>query len=591
MELKKYWEILVRRKWVVLLSIILLPLFAFLLFILTPTVYRSNAKLLIRTDNFKQLFVSDMPRNFGMFTYTDPDKIMNSIEEMMESTLVAGKVIQALDIRDRDGKLAKMGDFIDPSITTLIKSGKGVDIENVSVTEVFEIRGYSREPSRAKLITDGVASNFLAEFSREYRDAVAEVRKTMERRFAEVRASLDEAEKAVSEFKSENRLYNTSSHIDALIADLNTLESRSLALDIDLARLMVEVTPENPEVVKMAASKAVLEQQIREKQEILQGIPEKERMLNDLSHRVNSIKAVYNSMMLDLETAKSAEAMDLSNAVLIQPATEAKRYFPPAGEDYAPYIIMLAVIGLLAGVVLAFMFDFLDGNFKTPEEIEETLNHKAVVMLPRVKPSELGIVKGGASPFADSIYNLFSHLYIEKKEQEAIRAVSFAGMTSGAGISTMAAYSAYSLGQWGKRVLLIDGNLRNSSIHSMFGISADRGLSDYLSGDLGAQDIVKKTSMDNLDLITAGSTLMEAPLKGLHSDKLMSLVSDLNGKYDLILLDTPPFSAGSDTLLLSALVQKAVLVVQLGKTPKKAAQAFVGALARAGVEVFGVFVR
>lgn len=238
MELKKYWKILLGKKWIILFSTLLAPSLIFLTFILSPTVYQSKAKLLIRTKNFQQLFVRRVPgQTFGEFTYTDPDKLMNTIEETIENSVVLGKTIRTLNLRDANGEPLKIGDFLDPNFLTLLMKGKGVSIENISVTEIFELRGYSRDASEAKLIADEVISNFRTELYHMYRDDVFAVRTVLEKRIEDVNSRRGEAEKALASFKSQVQLYRTPPEIDFLIADINNAKTER-----DKIRRSLEVT-------------------------------------------------------------------------------------------------------------------------------------------------------------------------------------------------------------------------------------------------------------------------------------------------------------------------------------------------------------
>jgi len=685
MELKTYWEILLRRKWVIAGAVFLSPLFTLLIFLITPSIYQSKAKLLIKTDNFKQMFIENVPKQLGQITFTDPDKIMNSVEEMLESAPVVEKVIHKLNLHDNDGRLLKITDFIDPSLATLFLKRKGVDIENLSVSEIFEIRGYSTDPIEAKQISDEVIRNFSTEISSEYNKGIAEVRKILEKRLWDVNDRFIDAAKTISEFKFANQLYNISTQINTSISQMDSLGSekdkaiRSLEeakaslksireaswtsqqdfkdiqinidsnpliedykkqlvnLEMNIARLKIERTQEHPDLkianeqidiikrnIKEEISKSIvsqiegrvpfldniikeyvnslvsivestvrvkaLEEQIKEKQVLLDKIPEKERKLNDLNKEVDALKATYNSIFSDIETMKSVEDLDLTNAIIVQPAAKGVFYFPPSPDDYELFLAIAAAAGIPLGIFFAFLFDYLDGNLKTQEEIRRFLNQETVILLPKTSNSQLNIRGKDISPFAEYIYNLFARLNIFKGEK-ACQVISVVSTIGGSGNSTVATHTAYTLAQGGKKLLLVDGNLRKPILHKMFNLSIDNGLSNYLSNDIKTQNIIRKTFENNLDIITAGSLQIDNPQKNLQSSKFAKLLGDIKEHYDYIFVDTPSFSVGDDALIISSYTQKAILVVRQGKTQHKVAKEFVNILNKANVEILGVVTR
>jgi len=693
MEMRAYWEILLRRKWIIIISFLLLPLLTFVILILLPPVYQSKAKLLINLTNFKQMFIKNVPPHLGQITFTDKDKIMNSIEAAIESTPVVGKVIEKLNLQDSKGDLLKLDNFIDPSITTILFKKRGVDIENMSATEIFEIRGYSATGSEAKLIADEVIHHFSTEMADQYRRQMAEIRKVLEKRIMEVEVQLKREEKSIAEFKTANQLYDVTTQTSMMISEIKDLEterdkaSRAFEqskaslknlqeaswlnqqnlgdmtshqsdntvisgykeqlekLETSLAKMIKEKTDEDPVVkitkhqidlvkenirkeiskniasqfssrlsnslvtgsssfyntlstryadiiislVEIETGKKILDTQINSKQESLRNITEKTTKLSELQRRAGDLKTVYNSIFLDLETVRNTSDLDLTNAMVVQPADPGKYYFPHTFDDYEIYLGIAAVAGIFLGIFFAFLYDYLDRTLKTLDETKKVLNQGIVVKFPKVKRSQLNILETTQSPFTEPIYNFFTQAngFRNAKGGQAIAVVSTSGK---AGNSTVAVHAACVLARGNKRVLLVDGNLRGPVLHEAFNIPNDKGLSDYLLNGLAAQDIVSKTFENNLDMITAGSVWMESPQIHLQSKKFEKLLEEMLKLYDFILFDTPPFSSGADGLIISIYARKVILVVRQGRTPQKAAKELVNMLEKENAAVWGVVV-
>lgn len=132
-----------------------------------------------------------------------------------------------------------------------------------------------------------------------------------------------------------------------------------------------------------------------------------------------------------------------------------------------------------------------------------------------------------------------------------------------------------------QQALMIDCDLRRPSLQGLFGFHYSKGLTNYLRGDENISDIIFTTGLPKLSIIPAGSP-PDNPSELLSSDKMSALVRELTSIYDdrLILLDTPPFHAASETLVLSQLVDKVVLVVRWGKSGRENVKKMVDQIGR-----------
>ncbi|MBM9605705.1 polysaccharide biosynthesis tyrosine autokinase [Desulfopila inferna] len=145
------------------------------------------------------------------------------------------------------------------------------------------------------------------------------------------------------------------------------------------------------------------------------------------------------------------------------------------------------------------------------------------------------------------------------------------------------------------QVLLVDCDLRRPSLHTMFGINREKGLADYLGGKInisGISDLEVSTGLSKLSIIPAGSP-QENPAELLSSTKMPEIVDELSSRYHdgLVILDTPPFHSAAETLLLSKLVDKIVLVVRWGKSGRENIKKMVDTIGREKIigTVFNAF--
>lgn len=138
---------------------------------------------------------------------------------------------------------------------------------------------------------------------------------------------------------------------------------------------------------------------------------------------------------------------------------------------------------------------------------------------------------------------------------------------AGEGKSTVISNLAVAYAMEGKRVLLIDADLRKPSLHRIFNQTNRQGLTSLLTGMSTLEEVLKDSGVDNLSLITSGATPPN-PAELLGSTRMKSLVDELKGSYDLILFDTPPVLSVTDSLIISSLCDGVLLVIHAGKVKK-----------------------
>ena len=136
------------------------------------------------------------------------------------------------------------------------------------------------------------------------------------------------------------------------------------------------------------------------------------------------------------------------------------------------------------------------------------------------------------------------------------------------GKTTTVSNLAVSFANLNKKVLLIDCDLRNPSIHKMFRLNNIYGLTDILAKDRAVDKCIQKTELENLYVLTAGSTPPN-PAEILSSEKMKNLIEDLKNIYDYIFIDTPPIGLVTDAGVLSSFIDGVVLVVKSESVEKK----------------------
>jgi tyrosine-protein kinase Etk/Wzc len=258
------------------------------------------------------------------------------------------------------------------------------------------------------------------------------------------------------------------------------------------------------------------------------------------------------------------------------------------------------VLGLLLGVGLAFLRNSLRPGIKDPADIESATGLHVFATVPHSAEQEKlsKLVKGQVSgqhllatlfpddPCVESLRSLRTALQFAMLDARN-NLVLLTGPTPGIGKSFASANFAAVLGSAGKRVLLIDADLRKGHIHQFFGLKRGHGLSELISGSCSLNEVLHRAVAPNLDLITTG-LMPPNPGELLMSPATVQLLQTLSAQYDLILIDTPPVLAVSDTQVLAAHAGTVFVVARAEVTSLGELQETSKRLGQAGVQVKGV---
>ncbi|MFM8395039.1 MAG: CpsD/CapB family tyrosine-protein kinase, partial [Acidobacteriota bacterium] len=167
------------------------------------------------------------------------------------------------------------------------------------------------------------------------------------------------------------------------------------------------------------------------------------------------------------------------------------------------------------------------------------------------------------------------------------RTLLFTSGQPGEGKTTTAINTSISLSQLGASVLLIDADLRRPTVHRVFRLDNSAGLSSVLSRDLNPDELIQKTGVPNLSVLTSGPIPVN-PAELISSDTMRQVIADLGDRYDHIIIDSPPLVNVTDPVILSTLVDGVILVVHAGRSTRDVVKRARHELASVGAQIFGV---
>ena len=312
----------------------------------------------------------------------------------------------------------------------------------------------------------------------------------------------------------------------------------------------------------------------------LRQIPSRSQNEARLRREVEQAEQLYRSLESSRQEARLAEASAIPDVRVLDSAV-----VPSApSKNSAPAVILIGLAaGLALGVGIALLVDRFDRRFRYPEQVSHELGLPILGTIPRIRQANAGPeeTEQVIEAFRSIRLNL-SHSY----DQGAPLALAISSPASGDGKSLVSSNLALSFAEAGYRVLLIDGDTRRGDLHRTFAVERRPGLLDYLAGEFGEVAIVRPTTHPRLMLIPCGTRRREGP-ELLGSVRMHELMATAKSRYDVVIVDTPPLSAGIDPFVLATATGNLALVMRAGETDRQLTEAKLQVIDRLPIRLLG----
>lgn len=264
----------------------------------------------------------------------------------------------------------------------------------------------------------------------------------------------------------------------------------------------------------------------------------------------------------------------------------------PLASIAKPKALIVAVaffMGLLLGLILAFVFEFMDQTVKFSNRTEENLQVPFLGSIPRIRRRKRMTIFTDKVRLPVKFTSAFTALGDQIRllmANKNFKTVLIAGCNLREGTSTTAANVALALAEHaGKKVLLIDANLRQPTLHKMFNIVPASGLAEALSGDKGLV-VTLSPIKHNLSLLPGGTTNLN-PTTLLDSPRMRKLMEDLKAQFDAIIIDCPPLNTCREGFILSSMADKMLVVIAENRTRKQVILRNLSSLRNLKVDLMG----
>jgi succinoglycan biosynthesis transport protein ExoP len=295
---------------------------------------------------------------------------------------------------------------------------------------------------------------------------------------------------------------------------------------------------------------------------------------NILQREVDTSRTLYDALLQRYKEVSVTAVVASNNISVVDAATPPKA---PSAPNMLLNLALAALLGLGFGILAAFVLEALDESLATPEDVESKLGIPVLGAIPRLDKSETPATALAdlRSAFSEAYYSLRTALQFSTADG-APRTILVTSSRPAEGKSTTAFALAQSFARVGKRVLLVDGDLRNPSMHRLIGVDNERGMSNVLSGSATPAEVAHATETANLSFISCGP-LPPNPAELWGSDRIGEFLAEALLQFDQIVIDGPPVLGFADAPILASSVNGTLFVLESRGTRRGQAR---GALKR-----------
>ncbi len=418
----------------------------------------------------------------------------------------------------------------------------------------------------------------------------------LNQRLPELKQQLEQAEARYNQFRNTHGTVDLGEEAKINLQRSAAARTRRIELEQKRTELLSRYTVNHPAVEAVDAQLREVNREMREANSQIKSLPVVEQELVRLARDVKVNSELYAALVASAQQLQLIAIGKTSNVRLIDAPVMPERPVSPN----RPRVICIALFaGLFIGVMAAFIKRALQNTIDEPELVEKMFGLPVYASIPRSK-QEISFFDGDNQIAPLPLLARVDSMDVAIESLRSLRAalqfsmthasnniILITGPTTGIGKSFISANLAAVMAASGRKILLIDADLRDGHLHRYFNLPRQHGLSDLLTAKTDITQIIRTNVMENLDFISTGS-LPSHPSECLLRPALPEMLFTLSPRYDMILIDATPILAVADSLILGSHAGAIFLVVRAGlTTPAEIAESLCR-LDRAGLSAKGV---
>lgn len=708
---QEYIAIMLRGKWIILTTFLVILAASILITKLSDPVYQAVCQVILSREAKGNLFVDQIPTEMNKTLVQNELAVLNS-RSLADS--VSARLFRLRRLDDKGTIIPSLAPLPEAAKTDTLAppelvSGRvmgAIDFEPVRDSDIIRIIAKSKNAREAALLANTYAETYRDRNIYMSRNKTRNFREFLESQTKEKRKSLEETEGSLKDYMEQQGIVSLDDEAKRLIDQLASLEAQRDATDINLkemqnaldnyqqqlpqqetnvarvvgeasdtyikqmqeqlARLEVQrdmTVVQNPSsagreilnekvkeidqqiaalrlklqkrtddflrtltpsqggsedaagylknvkqkiieagitVLSLQAKKGALNEAIAEYEKKFDKIPAKSVQLARLQRQRLSNEKLY--IMVE-EKFNETNITEQSNIGYIEIMEKASIPIKPSSPKPLINLMIGLVLGLTLGFVAAFVKEYMDVRVQTPEDVKrhgftpltpimnidaeiERLSGQKIMAREKAVDAHLVTISFPFSSIAESYRQMRTNLQFAKAGNP-VKTLMLTSPAPGEGKSTTVANLAVAFAQTGKKVLLIDADLRRPTLHSLFRLERGNGLTELLSGKASFESVVQRTKVENLDVIACGD-IPPNPAEVLGSDEMREFIAKMTSLYEMVLFDTSPVLAVTDPAVISTMTDAVIVVVSSGVTRMQDLESAVELMEGVGGKVAGV---
>ncbi|MER5078945.1 polysaccharide biosynthesis tyrosine autokinase [Providencia stuartii] len=466
---------------------------------------------------------------------------------------------------------------------TIAEVGKGTGIINMAIKGADKTENVQ--------ILNSIIQNYVDQNTERKKEVTNNTLLFLDEYLPKVKTKLDNYENQLNAFRKKNESIDLSLEAKSALDSALQVEEKLNELTFKEVEIQQLYTRNHPAYQSLLDKR---QQLLREKEKIskaIQKLPNTQQQIVRLTRDVESEQAIYNQLV-----AKQQELSVLNSGITadVRIIDSAESQPNAVAPKKALILVLAAILGFIVGCAYVIAREFFNNKIKGTEDID-ALGINVYATIPFSSYEKKLIAEGNKHPLAlenpadtavEAIRSLRTSVYFSVMNQ-GNNLVMVTSASPGVGKSFVTSNMAVVLANAGKKVLLIDTDLRKGRIHKAFGLSNKLGLSDYLSQSDTSQPNIHSNVIENLDVICRGKNVTHSS-ELLMSERFKRLLDTVKGQYDIVVIDTAPILAITDPAIIGKYVGTSLLIAYYGVNTVKDIELSLKRFKQNDIEITGV---
>ncbi|WP_318837597.1 MULTISPECIES: polysaccharide biosynthesis tyrosine autokinase [unclassified Providencia] len=466
---------------------------------------------------------------------------------------------------------------------TIAEVGKGTGIINMAIKGADKTENVQ--------ILNSIIQNYVDQNTERKKEVTNNTLLFLDEYLPKIKTKLDNYENQLNTFRKKNESIDLSLEAKSALDSALQVEEKLNELTFKEVEIQQLYTRNHPAYQSLLDKR---QQLLREKEKIskaIQKLPNTQQQIVRLTRDVESEQAIYNQLV-----AKQQELSVLNSGITadVRIIDSAESQPNAVAPKKALILVLAAILGFIVGCAYVIAREFFNNKIKGTEDID-ALGINVYATIPFSTHEKKLIAEGNKHPLAlenpadtavEAIRSLRTSVYFSVMNQ-GNNLVMVTSASPGVGKSFVTSNMAVVLANAGKKVLLIDTDLRKGHIHKAFGLSNKLGLSDYLSQSDTSQPNIHNSVIENLDVICRGKNVTHSS-ELLMGERFKHLLDTIKGKYDIVVIDTAPILAITDSAIIGKYVGTSLLIAYYGVNTVKDIELSLKRFKQNDIEITGV---